>query len=261
MRIGRAFAAVVMLMGFDSAATAVVHTEKVEYRQGNTLLRGIFAWDDMAPGKRPGVLVVHEWWGLNKHARDQARRLAESGYVGFALDMFGKGKVTTHPEDAQAFVTEATQDPEVVKARFNAALEVLRKSPHVDPTKLAAIGYCFGGGVVLGMARSGVDLAAVVSFHGVLATRTPAEKGMVKARLLVLDGGADPMVPPEQVQAFKDEMTAAGARFDVIIYPGARHSFTNPRADKAGMEGLAYDAVADRKSWEAMLEMFRQVFG
>jgi dienelactone hydrolase len=175
--------------------------------------------------------------------------------------MFGKGKVTTHPKDAEAFVREATKDPAVVRARFDAALEQLRMNPHVDPTKLAAIGYCFGGGVVLGMARSGVDLAAVVTFHGVLATKTPAAKGSLKARVLVLDGGADPMVPPEQVQAFKDEMTAAGARFDVIIYPGAKHSFTNPHADRTGMEGLAYDAEADRKSWEAMLELFRQVFG
>src|SRR5213594_1170244 len=243
-----------------SAGSATVKTREIEYRQGDTVLQGFIAWDDAARGKRPGVLVVHEWWGHNEHARNQARRLAEAGYVGFALDMYGKGKVATHPKDAEAFMTEATKDPETLPARFNAALDQLRRDPHVDPEKIAAIGYCFGGGVVLGMARSGADLDAVVSFHGMLATKTPAEKGRIKARILVLAGGADPMVPPAQVEAFKKEMTDAGARFEVISYPGAKHSFTNPRADKAGMDGLAYDAQADSQSWAEMLKLFEQVF-
>jgi len=206
------------------------------------------------------VLVVHEWWGHNEHARNQARRLAQAGYVGFALDMYGKGKVATHPKDAEAFMTEATRDPAVTTARFNAALEQLKRDPHVDPDQIAAIGYCFGGGVVLGMARSGADLDAVVTFHGHLSTKTPAEKGRIKARILVLTGADDPMIPPEQVEAFKSEMTAAGAKFEVISYPGARHSFTNPRAAKTGMDGLAYNANADAKSWAAMLDLFHQVF-
>src|SRR6058998_2454570 len=154
---------------------ARIQTKEVEYRQGGTVLKGFIAWDDAAAGKRPGVLVVHEWWGLNNHARNQARRLAEAGYVGFALDMYGAGKVTTHPQEAQAFATEATKDPAMVAARFNAALEELKRDPHVDPARIAAIGYCFGGGVVLGMARSGADLAAVVTFHGSLETRSPAQ--------------------------------------------------------------------------------------
>ncbi len=206
------------------------------------------------------MLVVHEWWGHNEHARNQARRLAQAGYVGFALDMYGKGKVATHPKDAEAFMTEATRDPAVTTARFNAALEQLKRDPHVDPDQIAAIGYCFGGGVVLGMARSGADLDAVVTFHGHLSTKTPAEKGRIKARILVLTGADDPMIPPEQVEAFKSEMTAAGAKFEVISYPGARHSFTNPRAAKTGMDGLAYNANADAKSWAAMLDLFHQVF-
>lgn len=152
------------------------------------------------------------------------------------------------------------KDPAVMAARFNAALEQLKHDPHVDSTRIAAIGYCFGGAVVLGMARSGADLAAVVTFHGALATQSPAQPGKVKARVLVLAGGADPFVPPEQVEAFKKEMQAAGARFDVVVYPGAKHGFTNPDAAQYGMKELAYDATADRESWAAMRKLFHEVF-
>jgi len=244
----------------QSPGNADVKTRELEYRQGETVLQGFIAWDDAARGKRPGVLVVHEWWGHNEHARNQARRLAEAGYVGLALDMFGKGKVATHPQDAQAFVNEVTKDPAVLAARFNAALEQLKRDPHVDTTRIAAIGYCFGGAVVLDMARAGAPLGAVVTFHGALATKTPAQSGKVKARVLVLTGGADPFVPPEQVEAFKRDMQAAGGRFEVISYPGAKHGFTNPDAAKYGMPQLAYDADADRQSWTAMLKLFKEVF-
>ncbi|OLC03395.1 MAG: dienelactone hydrolase [Gemmatimonadetes bacterium 13_1_40CM_69_22] len=256
-RYGLAMAAVLLS---QSPGNANVKTRELEYRQGETVLQGFIAWDDAARGKRSGVLVVHEWWGHNEHARNQARRLAEAGYVGLALDMFGKGKVATHPQDAQAFVNEVTKDPAVLAARFNAALEQLKRDPHVDTTRIAAIGYCFGGAVVLDMARAGAPLAAVVTFHGALATKTPAQPGKVKARVLVLTGGADPFVPPEQVEAFKREMQAAGGRFEVISYPGAKHGFTNPDAAKYGMPQLAYDADADRQSWTAMLKLFNEVF-
>ena len=256
-RYGLAMAAVLLS---QSPGNADVKTRELEYRQGETVLQGFIAWDDAARGKRPGVLVVHEWWGHNEHARNQARRLAEAGYVGLALDMFGKGKVATHPQDAQAFVNEVTKDPAVLAARFNAALEQLKRDPHVDTTRIAAIGYCFGGAVVLDMARAGAPLGAVVTFHGALATKTPAQSGKVKARGLVLTGGADPFVPPEQVEAFKREMQAAGGRFEVISYPGAKHGFTNPDAAKYGMPQLAYDADADRQSWTAMLKLFKEVF-
>jgi len=255
-RYGFAMTAVLLTL---SAGSATVKTREIEYRQGETVLQGFIAWDDAAPGKRPGVLVVHEWWGHNEHARNQARRLAEAGYVGFALDMYGKGKVTTHPQDAQAFVSEVTKDPAVLAARFNAALEQLKRDPHVDTTRIAAIGYCFGGAVVLDMARAGTPLAAVVTFHGALATKTPAQPGKIKARILVLAGGADPFVPPEQIEGFKREMQAAGARFEVIVYPGAKHGFTNPNAGQYGMPQLAYDAQADRDSWAAMLKLFKEV--
>ena len=256
-RYGLAMAAVLLS---QSPGNADVKTRELEYRQGETVLQGFIAWDDAARGKRPGVLVVHEWWGHNEHARNQARRLAEAGYVGLALDMFGKGKVATHPQDAQAFVNEVTKDPAVLAARFNAALEQLKRDPHVDTTRIAAIGYCYGGAVVLDMARAGAPLGAVVTFHGALATKTPAQSGKVKARGLVLTCGADPFVPPEQVEAFKREMQAAGGRFEVISYPGAKHGFTNPDAAKYGMPQLAYDADADRQSWTAMLKLFKEVF-
>jgi len=191
----------VALLLAPAVVLAEVQTKEVSYKQGDTELSGFFAWDAAVKTKRPGVIVVHEWWGHNEHARNQAIRLAKAGYVGFALDMYGKGKVTSHPPDAQAFMAEATKDPAVVKARFLAALELLRQNPHVDPERVAAIGYCFGGGVVLAMARQGVDLDAVVSFHGSIATEQPAAKGAVKARLLVLNGEDDGMVTADQIAA------------------------------------------------------------
>jgi dienelactone hydrolase len=243
-------------------AAAKVHTETITYKAGDTVLKGVLAWNDTVSGRRPGVLVVHEWWGLNQHARAQAERLARDGYVAFALDMFGNGKVATHPKDAMAFVQEATKDPAVAAARFNAGLEVLKRQPRVDPEKIAVFGYCFGGGVALNMARAGADVAAIVTFHGSLEPADgPAQPGKVKPAILVQAGGADPMVPPHAVQAFEEEMKNAGANVKVIMYPNAKHSFTNPDADKSGVEGLAYDREADRESWTAAMKFLHQVFG
>jgi dienelactone hydrolase len=254
-------AAAAALLVLAPEAEAAVKTKAIEYKQGDTTLQGFIAWDDAKKDKRPGVLVVHEWFGHNQHARDQAIRLAKAGYVGFALDMYGKGKVAKHPDDAQKFMAEATNDAATMNARFDAALAELKKDPRVDPTKVAAIGYCFGGAVVLGQARAGEDLQAVATFHGALATKTPAEAGKVKPRILVNTGAEDPMIPPDQVEAFKKEMEAAGAKAEVISYPGAKHSFTNPDADKAKSKAVAYDAKADKASWEATMKMFKEVFG
>jgi dienelactone hydrolase len=245
-----------------TTAAAKVQTREIEYGSGDTPLKGFLAWDDAARGKRPGVLVIHEWWGHNEHARAQAKRLAEAGYVGFALDMYGKGKVASHPKDAMAFVQEATKDPEVLAARFDAAVDLLRRQPQVDPGKIAAFGYCFGGGVALNMARAGRDLAAVVTFHASLKPAAdPARPGKVKPAILVQTGGADPMIPKEQIEGFEKEMKDAGANAKVVVYPGAKHSFTNPAADKAGVEGLAYDAQADRTSWDAAVRFLKGVLG
>jgi dienelactone hydrolase len=252
-------AVVAACIALSGAARAEVRTKEIEYKQGDTPLQGFLAYDDAAKGKLPGALVIHEWWGQNQHARNQAVRLAKAGYVAFALDMYGKGKVATHPKDAQAFMEEATKDPQVVAARFNAALDLLKQQPQVDPERIAAIGYCFGGGVALNMARAGADLDAVATFHGALKPGgAPAEPGKVKARILVQTGTADPMVPREQVEAFRKEMKEAGAKVEIITYPNVRHSFTNPDAAKVGMEGLAYDANADRKSWAALLRFLKR---
>ena len=245
-------------LSIATITSAAVKTREVEYLQDSTKLHGFLAWDDAVKGKRPGVLVVHEWWGLNEHARNQAERLARAGFVGFALDMYGDGKVTTHPQDAQTFAAEATKDPEVEAARFNAAHAQLEADPHVDARHIGAIGYCFGGGVVLEMARRGADLGAVATFHGSLATQHPSEPGKIKAPILVMTGTDDPFVTPDQVAKFESEMKAAGANFRVIRYPGAKHGFTNPDAAKYGMPQLAYNASADRKSWAAMVAMFRK---
>jgi dienelactone hydrolase len=242
-----------------SSALAEVKTAEVEYKQGDTVLQGFVAWDDAISGKRPGVLVVHEWWGHNKHAREQAQRIAAAGYVAFALDMYGKGKVATHPNDAKAFMAEATADFKVERARFDAALAQLKKRPEVNAKQIGAVGYCFGGAVALEMARAGTPLAFVATFHGALGTKTPARKGF-KPRVLVLNGAADPMVPKEQVDAFKQEMTAAGAKFQVIDYPGVKHAFTNRDADKVGMPALAYDAAADKASFEEFRKLMSELY-
>ncbi len=241
------------------AAWAEVRTKVIEYSQAGTPLKGFLAWDDAAKGKRPGVLVIHEWWGQNEHARNQAVRLAKAGYVGFALDMYGNGKSTTHPEDAEAFVREASKDKAVLRARFDAALKVLKQQPQVDPNRIGAVGYCFGGGVALAMAAQGEPLEAVATFHGAMPSTEPV-KGKVKPRILINTGGADPMVPPDEVEAYAKELKSAGANVAVITYPGAKHSFTAPDAAQAGMQGLAYDADADRKSWDATMKMFREAF-
>jgi dienelactone hydrolase len=244
----------------DSTSTSFPPEREIAYSDGTTSLKGFVAAPAITTGARPGVIVVHEWWGHNEHARQQARRLAEAGYVGLALDMYGDGRNTTHPDSANAFMMQAVADQGVMVARFRAALEQLKQDPRVDSTRIAAIGYCFGGMVVLSMARAGEPLSAVGSFHGAIPPEAKVDSGAVKARVLVLTGGADPMVPAAQVDAFATAMRAAGARVDVITYPAAMHGFTNPRADSAGVQGLHYDATVDRESWAELLKMLREVF-
>jgi len=170
--------------------------------------------------------------------------------------------VAEHPRDAQAMSAELRKDPKTTRARFDAALAELKKDPRVDPARIGVVGYCMGGSVALEMARQGVDVQAVATFHaGLSAPETPAAKGSIRPRTLVNNGAADPMVPPSAVEAFKKEMEEAGARFEVIQYPGARHAFTNPDAGSHGMDGLAYSAEADQASWENTMKMFKEVFG
>ncbi|MBV6522883.1 MAG: hypothetical protein MNPFHGCM_03033 [Gemmatimonadaceae bacterium] len=235
---------------------SAIETREVSYNAGETPLEGFMAWDGARQDRRPGVIVVHEWWGNNDHARQQARRLAQAGYVGFALDMYGSGKTTTHPDSAQSFVTETLENLGAMTTRFQAAVEQLKLDPHVDTTRIAAIGYCFGGAVVLGMAQDGLPLRAVASFHGSMPPAARIDSGSVQARMLVLTGAADPMVPLAQVDSFAMRLRRAGASIEVVSYPGVMHSFTNPNAGSFGMPGLQYDASADRQSWEAMLALF-----
>jgi dienelactone hydrolase len=256
--------ALTLLLAGTASALGAVQGKEVDYRAGETALKGYLASDDALPGKRPGILVVHEWWGLNDYARRRAGMLAESGYTALAVDMYGGGRTAAHPEDAGKFASAVMKNLPQARARFLAALDLLKAQPYVDPQRIAAVGYCFGGGVVLAMARDGVDLDGVVSFHGSLATATPAGPGVVKARVLVLNGADDPMITPEQIAAFKNEMESAGVDYRLISYPGARHSFTNPGADAVAKEfnlPLAYNAEADRQSWQAMQDFFGEIFG
>lgn len=251
-----------ILSGVVISRAAVVG-KPVEYTADSVTLKGYIAYDDKITDKRPGILVVHEWWGLNDYARKRADMLAGLGYVALAVDMYGDGKVATHPDNAAKFSSETMKNMPAMKARFMAALDLLKKNEHVDPMRIGAIGYCFGGGVVLNMARAGVDLNGVVSFHGSLATQSPAEKGKVEAKILVCNGAADKFTTAETIKNFKSEMHAADVNYKFINYPGAMHSFTNPDATELGKKfnmPLAYNEKADKESWSAMKEFFKKVF-
>jgi dienelactone hydrolase len=241
-----------------SLSTVALAGQEVTYSHAGTTMHGYLA-KPAAAGKHPVVLVVHEWWGQTDYIRRRADLLAELGYVALAVDMYGDGKIADHPKDAGAFAGEVRNNMDVGEARFRAAMALLEDQPEADLSRAAAIGYCFGGGVVLEMARRGLDLDAVVSFHGSLGTSSPAGPGAVKAKVLVLNGADDPFVKPEQIAAFKQEMEAAGVDYRFIDYPGAVHGFTNPDAtangEKFGLP-LAYSADADAASWAEMQRFF-----
>jgi dienelactone hydrolase len=248
---------------FGGAAHAAVQGEEVDYEADGVTLKGYLAYDDSIKGKRPGVLVVHEWWGQNEYARKRARMLAALGYTALAVDMYGNGKVVDNPDDARKESGAVYKDMPMAKARFEAAMQLLRKQPTVESGKLAAYGYCFGGGIVLNMARMGEDLKGVASFHGGLGTGSPAQPGMIKARIISFSGDADPSIGPDNVAAFRKEMDAAGADYRIVIYPGAKHAFTNPDADVLGKKfnlPIAYDAKADKDSWEQATVFLREAF-
>lgn len=254
---------VVMLFVTVFSAQAAIQHEEVSYSANGVTMKGYLAYDDAVKGKRPGVLVVHEWWGHNDYARRRANMLAELGYTALAVDMYGDGKQATHPEDAGKFAAAVMQNMPEAKARFLAALELLKKHQTTDPARIAAIGYCFGGGVVLHMARLGVDLKGVVSFHGSLGAQTPAKAGEVKAAVLVCHGADDKFATQEQVDAIKKEMKEARVDFQFVSYPGAGHSFTNPEADAAGKKfniPLVYNEAADKQSWADMQKFFKRIF-
>ncbi len=233
-------------------APAAVKTEVVEYTDGEQLCEGFLAWDDATPGKRPGVVVVHEWMGLGDYAKERARQLAGLGYVAFAADIYGKGIRAKDAKEAGALAGKYKGDLPLLRSRARAAFDTLAKNPRVDASRIFAIGYCFGGTTALELARSGAPVAGVVSFHGGLSTKDPADAKNVKGRVLVLHGAADPYVPAAEVAAFQKEMDDAKVDWQMVFYSGAVHSFTNPGAGSDPSKGAAYDAKADRRSWEAM---------
>lgn len=241
-------------------AGAELRTETIEYKHGDTVLEGYLAYDNAIKGKRPGVLVVHEWWGNNAYSKRRAEQLAKLGYVAFALDMYGKGIVAKDAKEAGALAGIYRNDRKLMRERANAGLEVLRKHELTDTKRMAAIGYCFGGTTILELARSGAPLAGFVSFHGGLDTPDPKDAVNIKGKVLVLHGGDDPFVTADHVTAFEEEMRKAGIDWQVYIYGGAVHSFTNPDSGNDKSKGLAYDEKADRRSWEAMKMFFAEIF-
>jgi dienelactone hydrolase len=255
------------LLAVSCLTQAAIKTEEIPYQSADgSQLIGYYAYDDAIKGPRPGVVVVHEWWGLNDYAKRRARDLAELGYSALAIDMYGEGKNTEHPKDAMAFMQAATKDADAASKRFAAGLDLLKKQKQTDPNRIAAIGYCFGGAVVLNAARQGVPLAGVVSFHGALATKTPATPGSVKANILVEHGALDSMVTQDDVTAFKSEMDKAGADYQFISLDGAKHGFSNPDADRLshgehGGPDIGYNKAADEKSWADMQAFFKKIFG
>jgi dienelactone hydrolase len=256
------FVSVLVLLLASLTVQAAVVGKEVTYQAGETTMKGYLAWDDAIEGRRPGVLVVHEWWGQNAYARRRAEMLAALGYTALAVDMYGEGRTADHPEDAGKFAGAVRKNLPLMKARFEAAREFLNRQATVDPEKNAAIGYCFGGSVVLEMARMGEDLDGVASFHGSLGGLGPVSD-TVTAKILVANGADDPFVTAEQIDMFQQDMEAADADYNFINYPGAKHSFTNPEADTFGKKfglPLAYNADADSASWQALQEFLKSIF-
>ncbi len=249
------------LCTLSSLAFGEVQTKVIHYEHEGTPLTGYLYWDDASTEKRPGVLVIHEWWGLNDYAKSRAKKLAELGYVSFAADLYGDGRVTERPAQAQEWMLEITADVEFWRERAALGLAQLRKSELVDADKLAAIGYCFGGGSVLQMAYGGAPVRGVVSFHGSLPAAPAERKGKITSKILVLHGYADRFLSPELVADFQAKLEAAGADWEMDSYGGVRHSFTNPQAGKFGIENLRYDPQADARSWQRMQAFFREIFG
>lgn len=239
---------------------AAMVTKSVEYNDGSVALEGYLAYDDSFPGPRPGVLVVHEWNGLGDYVKGRAEQLAALGYVAFAADIYGRGIRPRTPEEASAQAGIYRKDRQLMRRRITAGLDWLKRSNLVDTTRIAAIGYCFGGGVVLELARSGAPVAGVVSFHGNLDTPNPADAKNIKGKVLALCGADDPHVPPDQVTAFEQEMREANVDWQLNLYGGAVHGFTNPASGNDPSKGVAYNAAADHRSWEAMKLFFTEVF-
>lgn len=248
------------VLALGASAFAAVKTETVEYKDGSTVLEGYIAYDDANDKPRPGILVIHDWTGLQDYAKRRTTMLAEMGYVAFAADVYGKGVRPTDPKECAVQSGAYKSDLPLLRRRVTLALDELKKNKLVQQDKLAAIGYCFGGTSVLELARSGADVKGVVSFHGGLKTTLPASAGGIKAKVLVCHGADDPFVKPDEVAAFKEEMKTSQAKMEFIAYPGAVHSFTKKEAGTDASKGQAYNEKADLDSWAEMRKFFAGIF-
>lgn len=253
------FGAVLSLI-VPTLSLAAVQTQTITYQDGETTLNGYLVYDDALEGKRPGVIVVHEWWGLNDYARRRAEMLAELGYVAFAVDMYGDDRVTEHANEASGWMKQITENVDAWQHRALLGVDVLKENELVDADRLAAIGYCFGGATVMQMAYAGADLDGVASFHGSLPPATAEQQEKIKAKIFVAHGAEDGFVPKERIEAFQAALEAADADWQMNIYGEARHSFTNPDADDYGIDGVAYQEEADHRSWAALQLFFGEIF-
>ena len=250
------FAALVFIL----PAAAKVKTEMVEYKQGDAILQGYLSYDQSLTGKRPGILVVHDWMGVSDDTKMRAEMLAGLGYVAFTADIYGKGVRPKNAQEAQAEAGKYFQDRTLLRARAKSGLDYLASRPEVDPSRLGVMGYCFGGGTSLELARSGAPVKGVVSFHGSLSTPTPEDAKNIKGKVLVLHGADDPYVKQADVTAFMDEMRKGGVNWELVQYSGAVHAFTIKGAGADNSKGAAYNEQADRRSWEAMKNFWNEVF-
>jgi dienelactone hydrolase len=258
--VARHLIAALLVLTTAALARAEVKTKLISYQYGGVTFKGHLAWDDAVKEKRPGVLVLHEWWGLNDYARKRTEQLAGLGYVAFAADMYGEGKTTEHPKEAGQFATEVRSNVAVWQGRAKAALEVLVSQPQVDATRLAAIGYCFGGSTALELAYTGADLKAVATFHAALPVPDATQAKAIRAKVLINHGAADKFIPEETAIKFRAALEEAKVDYTMVYHGGAVHSFTVQGIEQKNVPGLAYNAEADRRSWEYMMLLFREAF-
>jgi dienelactone hydrolase len=253
--------ALVLVAATASPLQAKVVTKSITYMDGDVELEGYYAWDDAVERKRPAVLIVHAWWGLGEDEKARARQLAELGYAAFALDMYGKGKFTDDPGQAGAWAGVFYQDRQLARSRAGAGLKQLVAQREVDRARVAAIGYCFGGSIVVDLAFSGADLRGVVSFHGNPLPALEGDAPRTRASLLLCHGAADTLVPMESIQAFTDSIAESSIDWQLVVYSGAKHSFTTPSVDKMNIAGAGYNAAADRRSWAQMNAFLDEILG
>jgi dienelactone hydrolase len=252
----RALFVLLLMVYMSDLGWGQIKTDSIEYKHGDVLLQGFLAYDGLLKSKRPGVLIIHEWWGHNQYVRQRARQLAELGYVAFALDMYGKGVLAKTMAEAKALAGKFYEDRQLMRDRAAAGLEILKQQKNVDATRLAAVGYCFGGSVALELARSGADLRCVVCFHGGLKTNNPEDARNIKGTVLVMLGADDPNIPADEIAAFQNEMRQANVDWYLVSFGNAVHSFTNPDAGTDNSKGAAYNYNADQRSWTIMRELF-----